>query len=259
MIQDNLHQVEENIRKACERAGRASKEVTLICVSKTKPMEMIQEAYGYGKRAFGENKAQEMRDKHDALPQDIEWHFIGHLQTNKVKYVVGRATLIHSVDSIRLAEAIETESDKKNFIKLFGEYLRVENILQNFDEFTSLKAMQEIDISNEEALNEFKLKYYLDDAQIEAMKQIKPLSDRIIQDYKSTYNDICEWRRQQRNNEDAESDINWNDVVFEIDLLKSQEINLDYILELIFEANKTKKDKQSLVEDVRRLILNVCF
>jgi len=151
-------------------------------------------------------------------------------------------------------QAIETENDKKNFVKLFGEYLRVENILQNFDEFTSLKAMQEIDISNEEALNEFKLKYYLDDAQIEAMKQIKPLSDRIIQDYKSTYNDICEWRRQQRNNEDAESDINWNDVVFEIDLLKSQEINLDYILELIFEANKTKKDKQSLVEDVRRLI-----
>lgn len=151
-------------------------------------------------------------------------------------------------------QAIETENDKKNFVKLFGEYLRVENILQNFDEFTSLKAMQEIDVSNKEALNEFKLKYYLDDAQIEAMKQIKPLSDRIIQDYKSTYNDICEWRRQQRNNEDAESDINWNDVVFEIDLLKSQEINLDYILELIFEANKTKKDKQSLVEDVRRLI-----
>ena len=148
-------------------------------------------------------------------------------------------------------QAIETENDKKNFVKLFGEYLRVENILQNFDEFTSLKAMQEIDVSNKEALNEFKLKYYLDDAQIEAMKQIKPLSDRIIQDYKSTYNDICEWRRQQRNNEDAESDINWNDVVFEIDLLKSQEINLDYILELIFEANKTKKDKQNMTESIR--------
>lgn len=116
MIQDNIIAVEEKIRKSCERAGRDPKEVTLICVSKTKPMEMIQEAYEYGKRAFGENKAQEMRDKHDALPQDIEWHFIGHLQTNKVKYVVGRAALIHSVDSIRLAEAIEAESAKKDVI-----------------------------------------------------------------------------------------------------------------------------------------------
>lgn len=149
---------------------------------------------------------------------------------------------------------IETESDKKAFAKLFGEYLKVENILQNFDEFTSLKAMQTVDLNDEKVLNEFKEKYHLNDEEIESMKEITPLSDRAVQDYKSTYNDICEWRRQKQNNKDSESDIDWNDVVFEIDLLKSQEINLDYILELIFETNKTKKDKDSLIEDVRRLI-----
>ncbi len=149
---------------------------------------------------------------------------------------------------------IETESDKKAFAKLFGEYLKVENILQNFDEFTSLKAMQTVDLNDEKALNEFKEKYHLDDEEIESMKEVTPLSDRAVQDYKSTYNDICEWRRQKQNNKDSESDIDWNDVVFEVDLLKSQEINLDYILELIFETNKTKKDKDALIEDVRRLI-----
>ena len=149
---------------------------------------------------------------------------------------------------------IETESDKKAFAKLFGEYLKVENILQNFDEFTSLKAMQNIDFNNEKDTQEFKEKYYLDDEQIESMKNITVLSDRTVQDYKSTYNDICEWRRHQRTNEQVESDIDWNDVVFEIDLLKSQEINLDYILELIFEANKKQKNKENLIEEVRRLI-----
>lgn len=149
---------------------------------------------------------------------------------------------------------IETESDKKAFAKLFGEYLKVENILQNFDEFTSLKAMQNIDLNNEKDTQEFKEKYYLDDEQIESMKNITVLSDRTVQDYKSTYNDICEWRRHQRTNEQVESDIDWNDVVFEIDLLKSQEINLDYILELIFEANKKQKNKENLIEEVRRLI-----
>ena len=111
MVKENLKEVEEKITAACERAGRDRNEVTLIAVSKTKPMEMIEEAYSAGKRDFGENKAQEMKEKHDALPDDIKCHFIGHLQTNKVKYVVGRATLIHSVDSLHLAEAIEKESD----------------------------------------------------------------------------------------------------------------------------------------------------
>ena len=116
MIAENLAAVEKNIIDACDRAGRSREEVTLVSVSKTKPPEMIEEAYRLGKRVFGENKAQEMKEKQEILPGDIDWHFIGHLQTNKVKYVVGRACLIHSVDSLRLAEAIEQESAKKNVI-----------------------------------------------------------------------------------------------------------------------------------------------
>ncbi|MDD7403060.1 MAG: YggS family pyridoxal phosphate-dependent enzyme [Butyribacter sp.] len=116
MIQENLSAVEEKIKNACKRANRNPDDVTLIAVSKTKPIEMIEEAIACGKREFGENKAQEMKEKCDALPKDIKWHFIGHLQTNKVKYVVGRACLIHSVDSFHLAEAIEAESAKKDVI-----------------------------------------------------------------------------------------------------------------------------------------------
>ena len=116
MIQDNLKNVQEKIDAACERSGRKREDVALICVSKTKPAEMIKEAYALGEREFGENKAQEMKEKHDMLPTDIHWHFIGHLQTNKVKYVVGRADLIHSVDSLHLAEAIEAESVKQDVI-----------------------------------------------------------------------------------------------------------------------------------------------
>ena len=116
MIKENLENVEKKIADACARSKRDRKEVTLICVSKTKPIEMIQEAYDLGQREFGENKAQEMKEKYELLPKDIKWHFIGHLQTNKVKYVVGRAYLIHSVDSLRLAEAIEQESSKKGVI-----------------------------------------------------------------------------------------------------------------------------------------------
>lgn len=114
MVKENLKEVEEKITAACERAGRDRNEVTLIAVSKTKPMEMIEEAYSAGKRDFGENKAQEMKEKHDALPDDIKWHFIGHLQTNKIKYIIGRTCLIHSVDSLHLAEAIEKECVKRN-------------------------------------------------------------------------------------------------------------------------------------------------
>ena len=116
MVKENLAEVEKKVLAACERAGRDPKEVTLIAVSKTKPIEMIEEAIEYGKKEFGENKAQEMKQKYEALPKDIIWHFIGHLQTNKVKYVVGRASLIHSVDSLHLAEAIEKESAKKDLV-----------------------------------------------------------------------------------------------------------------------------------------------
>lgn len=116
MVQENLRSVQSKIEAACRRSGRDPKEVTLIAVSKTKPIQMIQEAIEAGKKEFGENKAQEMKEKQETLPKDIKWHFIGHLQTNKVKYVVGRAALIHSVDSLHLAEAIEKESTKQNLV-----------------------------------------------------------------------------------------------------------------------------------------------
>lgn len=152
-------------------------------------------------------------------------------------------------------EEIDKESDKKAFVKLFGEYLRVENILQNYDEFASLKALQKIDKNDPQAVEEFKAKHHLTDDDMVALQGIQVLSDRKVQDYRSTYNDIRDWlRRQKAGAEVDKSRIDWSDVVFEVDLLKSQEINLDYILELIFEKNKKTKDKVALVEDIRRVI-----
>lgn len=152
-------------------------------------------------------------------------------------------------------DEIATEKDKKEFTKIFGEYLRVENILQNYDEFAHLKALQEIDINDKEAIEAFKETNFVTDEDIDAMQEIELLPERIVQDYRSTYNDIRDWlRREKKGKELEESDIDWDDVVFEIDLLKSQEINLDYILELIFEHNKKTKDKASLIEEVRRII-----
>jgi type I restriction enzyme R subunit len=151
--------------------------------------------------------------------------------------------------------AIEKESDKKAFAKLFGEYLRVENVLQNYDEFASLKALQSFDMSDLEAVEAFKAQNYLSDDDLAALQAIKIPAERKIQDYRSTYNDIRDWLRREKSAAEKElSTIDWDDVVFEVDLLKSQEINLDYILELIFENNKKVKDKATLVEDVRRVI-----
>jgi len=151
--------------------------------------------------------------------------------------------------------AIEKESDKKAFAKLFGEYLRVENVLQNYDEFTSLKALQSVDMNDPVAVEEFKDKHYLNDDDLATLQTIKIPVERKIQDYRSTYNDIRDWlRREKSSTERDKSTIDWDDVVFEVDLLKSQEINLDYILELIFENSKKVKDKASLVEEVRRVI-----
>lgn len=112
MLRDNLLRTEEKIQAACERAGRNRNEVTLVSVSKTKPVEMVREAYDLGVHIFGENKVQEIREKYELLPKDIEWHMIGHLQTNKVKYIVDKVKLIHSVDSLKLAETIEKEAEK---------------------------------------------------------------------------------------------------------------------------------------------------
>ncbi|MCG3468907.1 type I restriction endonuclease subunit R [Xenorhabdus bovienii] len=150
---------------------------------------------------------------------------------------------------------IVKEQDKKDFAKLFGEYLRAENVLQNYDEFAGLKALQYVDASNPEAVEAFKAKYYLDDEDIAAMQAIEMPTERAIQDYRSTYNDTRDWlRREKSSNEKDKSTIDWDDVVFEVDLLKSQEINLDYILELIFENNKKNKSKAELIDEVRRLI-----
>ncbi len=151
--------------------------------------------------------------------------------------------------------AIEREADKKAFAKLFGEYLRVENILQNYDEFSSLRELQELDESDVQAVTAFKEQHHLSDDDVEELKGIKMPAERKLQDYRSTYNDIRDWlRREKASTEGVESTIDWDDVVFEVDLLKSQEINLDYILELIFEHNKRTKSKSELVGEVRGVI-----
>ena len=151
--------------------------------------------------------------------------------------------------------AIEKESDKKAFAKLFGEYLRVENVLQNYDEFASLKALQSVDLNDQEAVEAFQAKHYLNDEDLAALQAIKIPAERKIQDYRSTYNDVRDWLRREKSSNDKEkSTIDWDDVVFEVDLLKSQEINLDYILELIFEHNKKIKSKSDLVDEARRVI-----
>ena len=151
--------------------------------------------------------------------------------------------------------AIEKESDKKAFAKLFGEYLRVENVLQNYDEFASLKELQSVDLADPAAVETFKAKHYLSDEDLTALQAITLPPERKVQDYRSTYNDVRDWlRREKAGAEKEKSTIDWDDVVFEVDLLKSQEINLDYILELIFEHNKKTKSKSELVDEVRRVI-----
>lgn len=113
MIQSRYEEVQKKIRQACEKSGRKREEVTLIAVSKTKPKELLEEVYALGERNFGENKVQELTGKYEELPKDIRWHMIGHLQRNKVKYIVDKTVLIHSVDSLRLAEAISQEAGKR--------------------------------------------------------------------------------------------------------------------------------------------------
>ena len=113
-VAENLKTIRDRVDAACERAGRRPEEVALIAVSKTKPLSMLQEAYEAGARDFGENKVQEILEKYPEMPEDARFHMIGHLQTNKVKQVVGKAVLIHSVDSLHLAEKIEQEAAKRD-------------------------------------------------------------------------------------------------------------------------------------------------
>ena len=152
-------------------------------------------------------------------------------------------------------DTIVKEADKKAFVQLFGEYLRLENVLQNYDEFISLKALRDIDLDDAGALEDFKVAHHLSDDDLAELKAISMPSERTIQNYRSTYNDIRDWlHREKVASDTAASTIDWDDVVFEVDLLKSQEINLDYILEQIFYNNKKAHDKTALVENARRMI-----
>ena len=153
MLAENLQQVNANIKKACAAVGRAPSEITLVAVSKTKPVSMLQEAYDAGARVFGENKVQEIMDKYDQLPSDIQWHMIGHLQRNKVKYIIDKVAMIHSVDSLRLAQTIEQEAAKKDLVMpillevnvaeedtKFG--LKVEEVLPLLEQISSFSHIQ---------------------------------------------------------------------------------------------------------------------
>ncbi|MEP0961345.1 MAG: type I restriction endonuclease subunit R [Roseobacter sp.] len=152
-------------------------------------------------------------------------------------------------------DEIVKEEDKKEFAKLFGEYLRVENVLRNYDEFSALKAYQGLDQKDADAVEEFKQKHYVNDDDLRDLEAMDLPSERAVQDYRSSYNDIRDWlRREKSSAEQEQNTIEWDDVVFEVALLKSQEINLDYILELIFDKNKKVKSKGDLIEDARRVI-----
>lgn len=152
-------------------------------------------------------------------------------------------------------QAIIKERDKKEFVSLFGQFLRLDNILQNYDNFMSLRALQELDILDDKAVEAFKERFHVDDETLEELSRLDIPSTREIQDYRSTYNDIKSWyENERRNKEDSESKVDWDSIVFEVELLKSQEINLDYILELIFETNKKVSDKDELVSEITRTI-----
>ncbi|HEM5309703.1 TPA: type I restriction endonuclease subunit R [Streptococcus suis] len=150
---------------------------------------------------------------------------------------------------------IVKESDKKAFVDLFGKFLKLDNILQNYDDFVRLQAVQMLDFENPEEVVAFQAKYQMDIETMEELAQLPIPTVREIQDYRSAYNDIRDWYTHERQNQqDSKSKVDWDSVVFEVELLKSQEINLDYILELIFETNKTVSDKDTLVEEITRTI-----
>jgi len=152
-------------------------------------------------------------------------------------------------------DEIYSTADKKAFVKLFGEYLQVENILQNYDEFAHLKALQSIDKNDPEALKTFAEEHFLTEEQLQKMLPVEVLKERLVQDYKSTYNDIRDWVSKEHNNEKQEKQlIEWDEVVFEVDLLKSQEIDLDYILGLILEHHQKSQNKEALLDEVCRTI-----
>ncbi|QEY26027.1 type I restriction endonuclease subunit R [Neisseria zalophi] len=189
------------------------------------------------------------------LERSYQEYMNGYTDTNGKEHP-GYADIVKELqERFPTPDAIDTEKDKKDFAKLFGKYLKVENILQNYDEFTVLQTWQQIDQTDADAVAEFKDKFYLNDADIAAIPAVEIPSERTIQDYLSTYRDIRDWLRRKKESENPEqTELDWNDVDFDVDLLKSQEINLDYILELIWEHNQKTKNKSALAEEIRRTI-----
>ncbi len=191
------------------------------------------------------------------LEKSFEEYLRGFLDELKNKRQPGFLEVVEELqDKFPEPVQIETEKEKKEFVKLFNQYLKLENILSNYDEFAAIKELQQVDDkTNPEIIENIKEKYCLTDEDIERIKNIELPPERTIQDYKSTYNDIREWIRHERaNKQEEESKINWDDIVFEVELLKSQEINLDYILELIYEKHKKQNRKDAIIEDIRRII-----
>ena len=162
MLKENLRNVESQIQASCEKSGRQREDVTLIAVSKTKPVELLQEAYDAGVRDFGENKVQEICDKYDRMPSDIRWHMIGHLQRNKVKHIIDKVCMIHSVDSYRLAEEINIHAKKH---KLVMPVLIEVNIAQEQTKFG---------VSKDDAMQLIEEAAHLDSIQIQGLMAVAP-------------------------------------------------------------------------------------
>lgn len=202
-------------------------------------------------RLFGDNETRNV-----VLEKSYEEYLKGFTDIVTGKARRGYVEIVKELqEKFPSPDEIVTEKEKKEFVKLFGEYLQIENVLQNYDEFTQLNALQKIDLEDEQALEAFKNTYFLTDEKVEEMRQTDVLKERAVQDYRSAYNDIRDWFRKEREgNASEQSKTDWDDVVFEVDLLKSQEIDLDYILELVFEHHKKTKDKEALVEEMRRII-----
>ncbi len=205
-------------------------------------------------KLFGQKNHEDIEDI--ALERSFEDYIRGYTDERTGELHRGYIEIVNELKS-RFSDptAIHTEKDKKEFVNLFGEYLRIENILRNYDEFTCLNELKKIDIENPEEVAALQAKYQIDDEKLKELQEIDVPDIRLLQDYRSTYNNIRDWLRRQREGKKPDDipDI-WEDVVFEVDLLKSQEINLDYILELIFEETRKNKDKATIIEEGRRLI-----
>jgi type I restriction enzyme R subunit len=194
--------------------------------------------------------------KNVVLEKSYEEYLNGYVDQETGEARRGFAEIVRELEQrFPNPEEITTEAEKKDFVRLFGEYLKAENILRNYDEFTALQAYHAVDLNDATAREQFKESFHLTEDDLAAMGQVALPSERQAQDYRSTYNDIREWlRREAAEGENDKSKVDWDDIVFEIDLLKSQEINLDYILELIFDKARKTNSKSDLIEDARRAI-----